>query len=323
MKEKLSFNINIPKPCNQNWDVMAQVDGGKQCTQCNNVVYDFSQMTDDEVIGFFKQKPNTHCGRFHNSQLNRAILPVVAKRKLLLNRFNKIAVAFFTVLSFRSLSSNAAIKNVNSVTAFDARFHNKNFTGTDKIVITGTIKDSHGTPLEKATIMFDSLQVAITDKDGKFSFELEEVNATSHHLYFNYTDLITVVRNYHPAMLSTNYEVILNKKGEIGEGFHTMGIVSGVYDFPAISFRPGQIKLNNENKSSLNDVAMKLKNNPSTRIEIVAYMPEYGLHPDFIKKRFANIIRYLVQKQGISSGRLSTSINPGVNVNTIEFKNPD
>jgi outer membrane protein OmpA-like peptidoglycan-associated protein len=318
MKEKLPLNINIPKPCNQNWDAMAQVDDGKHCTQCNNLVYDFSQMTDNEVLEFFKQKPTTHCGRFHNSQLNSAIVPVAKRRKLFLTKFNKVAAAFFTVLSFKNIQANAAIKNTNPVTVLDANFKSKSFTATGKIVVSGTIKGFDGQALEKATVMFDSIQVATTDAEGKFSFELDEVAAVTHNLYFNYDDLITAVRSYHPAMLSTNYDVTLNKKRE---GFHTMGVMKiAEIDLPSLVFKNGVIKLTNDQKAMLIIVAQKLKENPDVNIEIVGYPLLHGKRRFDGYHRVENIKKYLVEKQGISAERIITNLELGGDSNTVDIK---
>jgi hypothetical protein len=318
MKEKLPLNINIPKPCNQNWDAMAQVDDGKHCTQCNNIVYDFSQMTDDEVLAFFKQKPNTHCGRFHNSQLNRAIVPAAKRRRLFLTRFNKIAAAFFTVLSFKSIQANAAIKNTNPVTVVDANFKSKSFIAVGKIIVSGTIKGFDGQVLEKATVMFDSVQVAITDAEGKFSFELGEVSAVSHNLYFNYDDLITVVRNYHPAMLAANYDVVLYRRGE---GSHTAGVMKmPEIDLPSLVFKTGVIKLTNDQKVMLEIVAKKLKENPDANIEIIGYPLMHGKRRFDSHHRVENIKKYLVEKQGISAERIITNLELGGDSNTVDIK---
>jgi hypothetical protein len=318
MNKKLSLHINIPKPCKQNWDAMAQVDDGKHCTQCNNVVYDFSQMTDDEVLEFFKQKPATHCGRFHNSQLKRAIVPVAKKRKLFLTRFNKIAAAFFTVLSFKNIQANAAIKNTNSVTVVDTNFKSKSLSSNDKIIISGTIKGFDGKALEKATVIFDSIQVAITNAEGKFSFELDEVSAVSHNLYFNYNDLITVVRNYHPAMLAANYDVVLYRRGE---GSHTAGVMKmPEIDLPSLVFKTGVIKLTNDQKAMLEIVAKKLKENPDANIEIIGYPLMHSKRRFDSHHRVENIKKYLVEKQGISPERIAANLEFSGDSNTVDIK---
>ena len=220
MKQQPVLNIHIPKPCSQDWAAMPKAGEGKHCSQCNNIVYDFSQMSDDELLSFFKQKPETHCGRFHNSQLRRDILPAAKPYRIILSRFNKVAAAVFTVLSFKSISSKAGFKNTKPVTVFDSSYNYKNSPVNGISTISGVIREYKGGPLENANVMFEGKQVAVTDKDGKFSFELEPVNLeieepnfSSRNIYFSYDSLITAVRTYHYAMCSTNYDVTLYKPG--------------------------------------------------------------------------------------------------------------
>ena len=333
MKEHPVLHINIPRPCAQNWEAMPKAGDGKHCMQCNNVVYDFSQMDDNELLNFFKQKPTTHCGRFHNSQLNRDILPVDKRRKLFLSKFNKIAAAFFTVLSFKTIASAAADKNLKPSIAFDSNHKTKTSLSGDKIIISGTIKDGEGKPLEKATITFDSAQVAITDAEGKFSFEIATVTATSHNLYFSYGDLITAVRNYHPAMLSANYDVALKERSK--EEHFTMGAPPPPFrmlgDLPSLRFKTNSFKLSNDHKAMLATIAAKMKSYPDARITVTAYPPRERLQysggkifGDMSFKRLEAIRKYLVEMQGISLDRITTLSDAGAegDENTIDIK-PD
>jgi hypothetical protein len=112
---------------------------------------------------------------------------------------SKILISLMTLFCFNSTLSSAGINN-------------KNLINTDKIVISGTIKDETGNPLEKASIFFDSTEVAVTDKDGKFSFELNGITPNSHSVYFSSESFVTVVRSYYPVMLSTSYDIILRRQ---------------------------------------------------------------------------------------------------------------
>lgn len=322
MKQAVPLHINIPEPCSQNWEVMPVADaGGKHCDQCNNIVYDFSEMSDAELLHFLRIKSGVHCGRFHNAQLNRDILPAVRKNKSFTTRFNKFTAAVFTLLSFKSLASPVIEKNTISPVILDAGYVNKYLPQQGKITITGTIKDSDGKPLEKAIVMFDSLQVAITDKEGRFNFEMETVNAASHNLYFSYDGFITVVRNYHPAMLAANYDVVLQKKGE---GFYTMGIMlppgEVMGDLPSLLFKKTEVKLSADNKTLLTELAIKLKNYPYARIIITAY-PASHIEQAVFTNRLKNIKKYLVENEGISAGRITTDETAlGGDKNTVDIR---
>jgi outer membrane protein OmpA-like peptidoglycan-associated protein len=314
------MQINIPKPCAQNWEAMPAAGEGKHCAQCNNVVYDFSQMTDNELLNFFKEQPATHCGRFHTTQLNRAIVPVATKRKLFTTKLNKIAAAFFTILSFRSMALQGAVKKESITTAIDPRFKNNKPAVTDSVVISGTIKDSDGKPLKGATITLDFAQVAVTDQEGKFSFEVKGITAVSHNLYFNYADLVTAVRSYHPSMQSSNYDVILNKRGE---GFHTMGIMIPprvLLNLPSLNFKTNASKLSVDNKVILASIAKRLRENPSANIIVTAY-PENYTNQSVYDRRIDNIKKYLVLTEGISADRVTGDyVVGGGDKNTVDMK---
>ncbi|MEI9958993.1 MAG: hypothetical protein WDM90_22370 [Ferruginibacter sp.] len=323
MKANPVLHITIPQPCTQNWDAMDNAGNGRHCSQCNKVVYDFSQMNDDEVLHFFKQQATIPCGRFHNSQFNRDILPAVTRKKLLVTRFNKIAAALFAVLSFKSFSANANNKNVKPVVALDGNYKNNFGKSSDKIVISGTVKDVHARPIEKVIVMLDSVQIATTDAEGKFSVELKSITAESHHLYFSYGDLVTVVRNYHPAMLSTSYDIELYKTENIGT---TMGVpvpsdgFKMPDDFPSLSFKTNGYKLYGDNKAMLASVAAKLKLFPAGRITIYTY-PEMCGKQYIYPRRLDNIKKYLVEKEGISADRITTNCEVGGgDRNTVDIK---
>ena len=297
---------------------MPKAGEGKHCSQCNNIVYDFSQMSDDELLSFFKQKPETHCGRFHNSQLRRDILPAAKPYRIILSRFNKVAAAVFTVLSFKSISSKAGFKNTKPVTVFDSSYNYKNSPVNGISTISGVIREYKGGPLENANVMFEGKQVAVTDKDGKFSFELEPVNLeieepnfSSRNIYFSYDSLITAVRTYHYRMFSTSYDVTLFKPGS---GSHTMGIMPppDVYligDLPSLAFKTNSAKLSGDAKALLSAIANKLKDHPGANIKVQAY-PTTS-RPYISHQRVTNIMKYLTEIEGISSDRITTNSEVG------------
>lgn len=320
MNRQSILTINIPKPCLQDWDNMPASGNGKHCSQCNNIIYDFSELSDNALILFFKQRPDVHCGRFHNSQLHRNILPQ-KKKKIRFFRFNKIAAAFFAALNFQGIASQGA--NGKPAIIFNSKFKAGKVLQPGKIIISGTIKDGSGKALENAAIIFDSVKVAVSGKNGEFSFELNEVNADSHTLYFMADSFITTVRSYHPAMLSVSYDIILYKHKK-NLPFRTMGIVDiAPVTFPSILFKKKEIYLNKKNKAMLDEVVYSLKNNPEIKIVINAYPPEHiqdTMH--IIKARLSNIVNYLVN-QGISADRLNTTIAaaPVGEVNVIDIVN--
>ncbi|KUG06054.1 hypothetical protein [Solirubrum puertoriconensis] len=65
--------LAVPKPCQQNWDQMDAAKDGRYCTACEQVVVDFTQQTDDEILAYLRQHSGLACGRFKASQLGRPL----------------------------------------------------------------------------------------------------------------------------------------------------------------------------------------------------------------------------------------------------------
>jgi hypothetical protein len=92
MKETL--RLNIPAPCTEDWGAMLPEEKGRHCRQCCKTVVDFTGMTDEEVLGFFKDRASGVgarsgaglsggegvCGRFFADQLARELAPAPIQR---------------------------------------------------------------------------------------------------------------------------------------------------------------------------------------------------------------------------------------------------
>ena len=117
-----------------------------------------------------------------------------------MKRSIKIAGILFVALSFTTIISKA--ENTNPV----------NLIKQDKIIISGTIKDENGNPVENTEILFDTTAMAVTDKNGSFSFKPAAITPSSHNIYFSRDSFATVVRTYYPVMLSANYNVVLYRQ---------------------------------------------------------------------------------------------------------------
>lgn len=72
--------ITIPDPCTQSWAEMMPVEKGRFCIHCSKTVTDFTQMSDDAILGHFR-KNGLGCGRFYAHQLEREmIIPVPGRQ---------------------------------------------------------------------------------------------------------------------------------------------------------------------------------------------------------------------------------------------------
>ena len=104
------IQLQIPKPCHEDWSKMTLVEQGRFCDSCEKKVVDFTRMNDEQVLAFFR-KPTTGsvCGRFLNDQLNRDIV-IPGKRIPWLKYFFQFALPIFLTSLKSSAQGNIVIK---------------------------------------------------------------------------------------------------------------------------------------------------------------------------------------------------------------------
>src|SRR3982074_2534516 len=72
--------LQIPEACHENWDKMTSVEKGRFCGSCQKKVIDFTDMSDRELVAFFKKPAASVCGRFLPDQLDRDL--VIPKKRI-------------------------------------------------------------------------------------------------------------------------------------------------------------------------------------------------------------------------------------------------
>src|SRR5438046_2765912 len=102
------LQISISGPCHEEWGNMAGVQNGRYCESCRKNVIDFTLMSDEELVQFFKNTPNDVCGRMNLEQLNSDIL--IPTRKIpWLKYFFQITMPAF-LLSLKTTAQTHKIK---------------------------------------------------------------------------------------------------------------------------------------------------------------------------------------------------------------------
>ncbi|PTQ95148.1 protein TonB [Mucilaginibacter yixingensis] len=70
-------NVQLRFNCPANWDAMTPINGGRYCTQCNKIVYDFTDARQQEFLQILAECGGNLCGRFRQEQV--ALQPVVLR----------------------------------------------------------------------------------------------------------------------------------------------------------------------------------------------------------------------------------------------------
>jgi hypothetical protein len=69
-----SIQIQIPKPCHENWNAMDETTKGRFCNSCCKEVIDFTLMSDSQIVHLMSKAHQNVCGRFADDQLDRNLI---------------------------------------------------------------------------------------------------------------------------------------------------------------------------------------------------------------------------------------------------------
>lgn len=163
-----TIQLHIPQPCNASWTMMAPNDEGRFCASCAKTVVDFSAMSDEELVHYFKNySAQNICGRIKQNQLNRQLsaepvpaITVASKRKTT-GYFWKMAAAFL-MLWFKGQSGKAqgTIK-----TALPADTTHKPYVKEDIPIMLGGIRPLP--PDNQCVLPARITHLFVTDKNKK------------------------------------------------------------------------------------------------------------------------------------------------------------
>ena len=107
----MEFILKVPKPCNESWDEMTPVAGGRNCAMCSKTVVDFTGWQPEDIVSYIHGAGRKVCGRFREEQLNTPIdtdhfILAVATSTMPLVR--KVAAIFLVAFGLLSLSGSAS-----------------------------------------------------------------------------------------------------------------------------------------------------------------------------------------------------------------------
>ncbi|SHJ10156.1 CarboxypepD_reg-like domain-containing protein [Mesonia phycicola] len=181
----MKFKINIPEPCQENWQEMTPSQKGKFCARCQKEVTDFTKLSSSEIARKMS-KDKQLCGRFTKAQLEEKYVlsssSGLNRLGLSLGLGSIIAVAQpsfaqekrsiqKSVLSFQNEKSQQQKEEVN----ISKILKNKMPVGglNDSIIITGIVTDEENLPLPGVYVLQqNSTNSTQTDFDGNFSITI-------------------------------------------------------------------------------------------------------------------------------------------------------
>lgn len=177
-------HLSISNPCQERWDEMTPQEEGRFCRNCQKTVVDFTEMSDIEVLNFFKKNQEHACGRFAKKQLNKTY---VQPQPSLIPKWIKtglVATGIMTATSIEARQLKESIHVVdNQLTKIPLPILNQESTHdlsqhpqvtTDSImIIKGVITDESSEPLIGVSVLLKGTTIGTaTDFDGYYELHI-------------------------------------------------------------------------------------------------------------------------------------------------------
>lgn len=167
------LKLEIETPCTENWHNMMPDEKGRFCLSCAKQVVDFSKMTNQELIRFFKQNRTTEvCGQLSAQQLNQELIEA-PRRRGLLPYFLRVTLPAMLLIN-RAEAQQSRLSNDTSVVrrvSETADLKQLRLLAADSapVMIRGKVVDHEGKPVAFASIkVVDTEQYSMTDSTGNF-----------------------------------------------------------------------------------------------------------------------------------------------------------
>ncbi|WP_452225848.1 carboxypeptidase-like regulatory domain-containing protein [Lacinutrix cladophorae] len=164
MKNQIQVNIN--KPCSQDFNQFSPTKKGGFCNSCEKEVIDFTKMSAPEIISYFKTRETENtCGRFNSKQLTTYnYKPEKSKIRSFISAFGIACLSIFSLAPAQAQDSKKIETNKNS-----SEINTKD--QLKEMEVKGTILDENGLPLPTATVILQNSTIGTsTDFDGYFEF---------------------------------------------------------------------------------------------------------------------------------------------------------
>lgn len=286
------MNINIPSPCQQDWNAMQPRSDGRFCEHCQETVADFSNMSDEAMIQFLKTNPFTPCARFSHTQLNRTLsVQQIIKQR---SRFYKAKIAACLMMLLSPKTIFAQPKPGTNPSTRDS-------SKTTSAVLSGFITNAKQEAFRGVKVFFDEQLVDTTNEKGLFSFQ-PNLDQPQHRIKFEAKPGRFHTENYHNEMGSVEYNISLDSAFR---QYHSKGLprrpfLNDIYS--DCRFKPGSTKMSSDSLADINFLATAMRTNPNARIKITLCFTNDKTKKLSIR-RYECLLKKMIDEQGIDKER--------------------
>lgn len=168
--ENFKYNLQRLRKCNQYWDEMNPVAGGRHCAKCSKTIVDFSGMSFTEIALFMSESKEPVCGFYLPEQLKQ----IKASHSNI-----PVALGFTTLMATAAFagekkSLSHPIENIGQEIKKNSEVHHQSAILNDSIFISGRVQyldtiTNSIKPVEFASVIIKGKNYGtMTDKDGRF-----------------------------------------------------------------------------------------------------------------------------------------------------------
>jgi hypothetical protein len=223
MKKNLS--LSIPRPCSQKWSSFQKTAEGGFCGSCQKVVVDFTSMSDEQIVSYFKSRPSHTCGKFRPAQLTQ--YPLYSNTTHFLRAPSLLKVAALSLgflFGSRETTANIHHQRVEVSETAGAQHH---YSPLLKTVTGRVIMKDDDSPMPGVNVVVrGTTRGTVTDSDGYFTLtDLNEGDV----LVLSFIGFVTKeykITDRIPETFTMEFEMLSDITGEVN--------VQGVY-----SSKPG------------------------------------------------------------------------------------
>lgn len=175
----MKYEIQIPKPCHEDWSEMTPNQKGRFCSQCSKTVTDFRHMNTRQIIDHLEASPGKTCGRFSPHQLGQ-------KEIVRSQAWTKYLAAAGIMLSIGTTKLDAQVRmgkvkvsatQSNASTDCVKKPDEGTVSTNRKILIKGQIlSEDRQQALEGVSVLVDGTTIGtFTDEEGYFEIRLDNL----------------------------------------------------------------------------------------------------------------------------------------------------
>lgn len=178
------IQLDVSSPCHEDWNQMTDAEKGKFCNSCQKHVVDFTGMSDEQLMAFFR-KPTSGsvCGRFMSDQLQRDI--IIPKKRIPWFKylFQFALPAFVLSLKAKGQTSSSGIIG-DTIITYNSQIPTTSKKLPDLLIksrtINGRVVDANDNPVPYASITIGDRGMGIAaDSNGYFRFDKSWLSGSS------------------------------------------------------------------------------------------------------------------------------------------------